>query len=325
MYTSLKHLRFALVSSVLLIGGPYAISQEQDSGSFDAGFVSDQGRDAQWHLNQSRKILKAVDGLAAGRLGSIEAYVLVVGLDADPVFGKEATETRKVLEHRFNASGRSILLSVGDDPNGAVDAYGMPQNIRIALAGIAAKMNKDEDVLVLYTTSHGGKAEGIVYNDKNRGFGFISPKFLGEQLSELRISRKLIMISACYSGGFIPALKSEDTIIMTAASASRPSFGCNPGNDWTFFGDALINNALRQSVDLETANSQAVKNIGAWEKRFGLDPSNPQLFVGSKAYAWSKPLDQAVPTQVTAPIGRPAISSIEETTRKKTDKAKQPL
>ena len=57
---------------------------------------------------------------------------------------------------------------------------------------------------------------------------------------------RLVMIQACFSGQFVPALASPGTVVITAASADKPSFGCDPGNDWTLFGDALVNRALRE-------------------------------------------------------------------------------
>ena len=54
-----------------------------------------------------------------------------------------------------------------------------------------------------------------------------------------------MLLNACYSGTFVPFLASPDTAIVTAAAADRTSFGCEAQNDWTFFGDALVGNVLR--------------------------------------------------------------------------------
>jgi hypothetical protein len=73
---------------------------------------------------------------------------------------------------------------------------------------------------------------------------------------------------------------------LTAASAQKPSFGCRAENDWTFFGDALVNQALRQPIPLPDAFAQARSSITKWEVASRLDPSNPQIDLGPQAIAW---------------------------------------
>jgi hypothetical protein len=39
---------------------------------------------------------------------------------------------------------------------------------------------------------------------------------------------------------FVPALADARTLVITAAAADRPSFGCEDGATWTYFGDAFF-------------------------------------------------------------------------------------
>ena len=48
---------------------------------------------------------------------------------------------------------------------------------------------------------------------------------LSSVLAPLKNRHKNRVISSCYSGGFITALKDERTLIMTASRADRVSFG----------------------------------------------------------------------------------------------------
>jgi hypothetical protein len=170
-------------------------------------------------------------------------------------------------------------------------------------------MDPKEDVLVLYTTSHGDPNVGIVYQDKEngRGLGFVAPQRLAEILDGLGFKRRILIISACYSGVFIPPLKNSDTVVLTAASATTSSFGCSPGNDWTFFGDALINNAMRKPQPLETAAKEAHGMIMKWETGFNFKPSEPQMDFGANTAVWLKALDAKMPKDATTPVGKPAI------------------
>jgi hypothetical protein len=270
------------------------------------GWSMEQNRGADWQLAQHRKLSGALAGLQPQRPGTVDAYVLSIGLDSDPVFAREAAEAQKVLTRRYGATGRSVYLAAGAGTEAVGPPQGSPPNLATALAAIAAKMNVKEDVLVLFATTHGGPDVGLVYRDGKSGYGMIAPKRLASLLDNLGIKRRMIIISACFSGIFVPELNSEDSVVITAASSQRTSFGCTPGNDWTFFGDALINNALRKPQPLEKANEEAVSLITMWEASRGLTPSNPQYFVGDAAKNWLDPLEARMPKTETPKVGRPA-------------------
>ncbi|MFX5684818.1 C13 family peptidase, partial [Acinetobacter baumannii] len=76
-------------------------------------------------------------------------------------------------------------------------------------------------------------------------------------LDGLGIKRRVVILSACFAGVFVPVLASDDTAVLTAASSDRTSFGCQADADWTFFGDALVNHALRKAQPLDAAAREA--------------------------------------------------------------------
>jgi Peptidase C13 family len=267
------------------------------------GFSWEAGRSPQWQLDQSRRLNAAIASLKPERKGVVDAFVVVIGLDSDDVFTREATETSKVLTRRYNAVGHSLLLTTGGKSN----PQGSPGQIAAALAAVAEKMNRKEDVLILYTTSHGGPGIGIVYRDGGRGYGTIAPEWLAQMMRDAGIERRVVLISACYSGAFVAALASPDSAIITASDDDRTSFGCAPGNDWTFFGDALINAELRKPQPLEQATAEAFKAIDQWEFSKALTSSKPRSFFGEKARLWLSELERQVPQNVSAKVGRPAI------------------
>lgn len=273
------------------------------------GWSMEQNRSAEWHLAQHNKLSKALAKITAQRPGVIDAYVVVIGLDGDPVFKKESAETLKVLERRFGAVGRTLLLTAGSGTDAADPPQGSPANLAIALAAIAAKMNVKEDVLVFYSTSHGDKKLGLVYRDGENGYGMIAPRRMKLLFDDLGIERRILLLSACYSGVFVDMMGSPNSIIVTAASAYRPSFGCTPGNDWTFFGDALINNALRKPQPLGKAAEEATGLISTWEAKMGLQPSNPQVSIGDETDKWLAALETRMPKTETPKVGRPAMET----------------
>ena len=199
---------------------------------------------------------------------------------------------------------------LADGRGGAPLPMGTPQALSAALARVAETMDRRQDVLVLYTTSHGAPW-GIVYDEGDSGFGAIGPKRLRAILDGLGIGNRVLLISACFSGQFVPVLQSRSSVIVTASSADRTSFGCQSDNDWTFFGDALINHALRGATPLAEAAGQARTQIGRWEAQGGITPSHPQISVGADAGKWLGPLEAHLPA-ADAPVGRPSVASLDK-------------
>jgi Peptidase C13 family len=273
------------------------------------GWSMEQNRSATWYLAQHKRLGTALDALQPQRPGTVDAYVVAIGLDSDPVFGREAGEAAKVLSRRYGATGRTIFLTAGADDKSAGTPQGSPPNLATALAAVAARMNVKEDVLILFATTHGDPVSGLVYRDGRDGVGMIGPKRLSTLLDGLGFERRMVLLSACFAGVFIPNLTSDNSVIVTAASSQRTSFGCAPGNDWTFFGDALINNALRKSQPFDKAADEAITLIGKWETDRRLVPSRPQVFVGDKAGVWLNALEAKMPKVETAKVGRPAIET----------------
>jgi hypothetical protein len=255
------------------------------------------------HLADHRRIQAALGKLAPQRKGIVDAYVVVVSLNTDPVFGHEAREAAKVLSRRFDANGRTLVLAQ-DEGTAKGDAPGSPHHLNLALARVAEVMDRNEDVLILYSTSHGNPRQGLIYQVRQRIAGMISPARLAAILGSLDVRNRMLILQACYSGQFIPALANDDSIVITAAAADRSSFGCTPGNDWTFFGHALVNQAMRKPAPLRDQFAQAAASIVAWESRAGFKPSNPQISVGQSAAKWLDALERRAPRTATSPVGR---------------------
>ena len=288
-----------------LVGGE---NPAEVAASLSLGPELERDRSPKWLLDDQRKLDKALAALGPQKAGQVDAYVVVVGLDSDPIFGREAREAGKVLSRRYNAVGHTIVLAGTEGSGPSALPNGSPRNLAIALARVAELMDKQQDALVLYTAGHGAKV-GLAYHDGDDGFGIIPPERMARLFDELGIKNRLLILSACFSGIFVPTLSSDTTALFTAASADRTSFGCQSDRDWTFYGDAMINNALRQPVPLAKAGENAQALIAKWEgMNSSITPSQPQVAIGSKVDTWLKPLEARMPRTATPPVGRPAIT-----------------
>lgn len=251
-----------------------------------------------------QRVEAALAALKPQRPGVVDAYVVVASLDTAPVFGREAREAGRVLARRFDAEGRTVTLAQ-DEGTDRAGAPGTPEDLAVALKGVAGLMNLKEDVLVLYTTSHGSPLAGLNYRDPARGSAIITPAQLAAMLGQDGFENRLIILQACFSGQFVPSLANPRTVVATAASAMRSSFGCSSSNDWTFFGHALINQAMRRPDTFVRQFRRAFVMILGWERHLGFEPSSPQLSVGPETAGWLAALDSHAANAVSDPVGRP--------------------
>jgi hypothetical protein len=136
---------------------------------------------------------------------------------------------------------------------------------------------------VLVLTSH-GSPDGVALA-AGREQRLVRPQDVQLLFEETGARYRVLIVSACYSGIFARALADERTLVITAAAADKPSFGCRDGAAWTYFGDAFFNRALRGEKALDSAFAKAKDLVAAREKREGFDPSNPQLAGGAQVLA----------------------------------------
>jgi hypothetical protein len=206
---------------------------------------------------------------------------------------------RKELAGAFNVMGRVLPLQdrtirLSNDPES-----GLPladhKNFAAAVHAVAKVMDKTEDVLVLLMTSHGAN-NGLALQLPGKQVAVLTPQEVATVLANEGIKNRLVIVSACYSGVFVQPLADDDSIVLTAADAKNTSFGCAPGRDWTYFGDALFNQSLQPGVDLKFAFARARLMIAGWESMDRVPPSNPQGHFGSALVEKLAPVFESMQT-----------------------------
>lgn len=219
-------------------------------------------------LYRQRSLLDAaLAAVEPSRRGRINLYLLAVAGDgSQEVFRREVEFVRGQFDRDFDTRGHSIAL-VNSRHTATTAPMATLTSIREALQTIAARMDRDHDILFLYMTSHGGKDHEFKLNQNAITLRGLRPAELAEMLAESRIRWKVVLVSACYSGGFIEPLKSETTMVMTAARADRTSFGCEDENDFTYFGRAFFKEALPASGSFFEAFNRARVLVSQWEAK----------------------------------------------------------
>ena len=110
----------------------------------------------------------------------------------------------------------------------------------------------------------------------------VTPAWLRLELDKAGIRWRVVVISSCFSGAYVPSLQTTNSMVITAAEATKTSFGCTDDADFTYFGRAFFDEALRQEHSLISAFHAAKQTIAIREKEEGFTPSHPQLFIGGE-------------------------------------------
>jgi len=173
-------------------------------------------------------------------------------------------------------------------------------NLSWALDDVAKKMDPAEDVLLLYVTTHGSRDHQLLVDLAPLPLDQIGPDDLADTLkTKPAIRWKVLVVNACYSGGFVDALRDDSTLVITSAREDRTSFGCGADSDITYFGKAFLAEALNDTTSIPQAFAQAKKSIDAWETADEDEHSEPQIAstrsIEAKLEAWRRTLKPGTP------------------------------
>ncbi|MBS0384421.1 MAG: hypothetical protein JSS00_03630, partial [Proteobacteria bacterium] len=227
---------WGLVAFALLALGVPASAQQQQTqqdpfnGQFGALQIAPPAPEA---ARLSRMMGDALANLQPQRPGHQDVYLLVAALWGQPVFEREATQAEQILRARLHAEGRSILLTAGGE-GARTHPAATPENIAAALGQIGSLINPNEDLVVVFITSHGSPDGAAALRDNGQVIGSLRPVNLRDLFTQAGIVNRIVIVSACFSGAFIAPLADDNTVVLTAASPERTSFGCQPEREWTF-------------------------------------------------------------------------------------------
>ena len=244
--------------------------------------------------DQQALLLDQASALAAERPGIADVYGLVFAPYAgEEVFRRESTMVSQVLRERFDAEGR-VLHLLNHAETAGTHVWATPLNLQRAIAAIATRMDREQDLLVIYMTSHGARNHELAAAHWPLQVAPVTPEMLRATLDEAGIRHRVIAVSACYSGGWIEPLATEASLVMTAADATHTSYGCGTRSELTFFGRAVFHEQLRQTYSFKEAFDKAVPLIAQREVEAGKADgfSNPQIHVGAQIVPVLQALEQ---------------------------------
>lgn len=165
--------------------------------------------------------------------------LLVAADDAEPVFDNGVDSLRRSLVS-FGVAPADIAVLKADAPQ--PDAVATKANFDRAMAGLAGPAGTG---CFVYLTSHGVRDRGLYAAAEN---AVIPPGYLAQALDGACAGRPTVLVaSGCYSGIYTdtPALVTPDRIVLTAARADRPSFGCGTGDRYTYYDQCFLDSLKR--------------------------------------------------------------------------------
>jgi hypothetical protein len=160
--------------------------------------------------------------------------------------------------------------------------YPIADDTRItALVHTAARRAAPDDLMVVHISTHG--APGLLASRIGKQqTTAITARSLAQRLAPLSGHDTVVIVSACYSGSLIGALRAPDRIVIAAARADRSSFGCAAGAQHTFFGNAELAAFAEPHRSLREVFDAMRRDIARMEhEQDYAPPSEPQVWVGS--------------------------------------------
>lgn len=236
------------------------------------------------HERDRRLIAEAVEAMPPQRPGQPDLYVIgFAGDGTEDVFRNEVLYLEQLMAGRFQAQR---VLGLVNHPDSLGHATARPlatlDNLSQALAAVGAAMDPDEDLLLLFITTHGTEDHELVATLPPVVDEGIGPAALASAIEASGVGNRVVVVSACFSGGFLPALRAREAVVITAARKDRTSFGCGTASQVTYFGQAWLVDALNHHDDFVAAFNDARRRVAAREAADGFTPSLPQIHVGRR-------------------------------------------
>jgi hypothetical protein len=182
------------------------------------------------------------------------------------------------------------LITAGFEPKNIQQFSVRPQNypnenllpsdaplIENALVRLA---DQAKDGCLLYFSSHGATIGAVV------GFNGDQPNFLTPDMLSRIIDHAcgerptVVIVSACFSGVYIPTLADPNRAVFTAARPDRTSFGCSESDRYPYYDDCILSSFPKVS-DFAALAATAKQCVAAKEIATGATPpSEPQIAIG---------------------------------------------
>lgn len=179
----------------------------------------------------------------------------------------------------FGMPMQSIVLS--NPPNGQPTLFpaATQQNLSEVFTRVGGWSDKYPLTVIVLISSH-GHVDQLAIDIAGQAHPPIRSSVLDRWLRRINpAAPTAVLLSACHSGSFVPALGNGSRVLLTASAADRSSFGCNPKSTNTWFMESLLEHGLRPELSWREAFNRTAKRVEAREKELKFIPSMPQASI----------------------------------------------
>lgn len=193
---------------------------------------------------------RALDMLDDEQPGVTDLYFVGFAPDGRrPGFVADVDAAQRTMNERWNTNGHSVVLvnnplTVADRPFASIT------HLRQVLLEIGDAIDTDDDIVMVYLTGSSGRDHTLSAVNPPLELVALSAQGLKQLLDTAKIRWRIIVVSTCYAGAWVDALKDDETAVIASSAADVRGSDCAGGRGPTSFGDAFFDKGMRRNDDL---------------------------------------------------------------------------
>ena len=204
---------------------------------------------------------RALDSLEEQRPGVTDLYFVGFAPDARrPGFLADVDAAQRAMDERWNTYGRSIVL-VNNPQTVAERPFASITHLRKVLLEIGEVIDADDDIVMIYLAGSSGPEHTLTAVNSPLELASLSPQGLRQLLDTAGIRWRIVVVSTCYAGAWLDALKDDETIVIVSSAADVRAADCAGSVGMSSFGNAFFSNAMRRQDDILHAFDIARKQL----------------------------------------------------------------
>jgi hypothetical protein len=198
--------------------------------------------------------------------------VTVAGDPSLPVFDNATRDVVQSLAATGTLAGVTRLSAA------ARSADESPATLGRVIGAIEGMSPAEGEGCFVFLTSHGAARRGLLLARDDEA---LTPTALDRALARgCGTAPTVAIVSGCFTGSFTrPPMARPNRIVLSAARADRPSFGCGAGFTYTIFDECLLA-ALDGRSTWEAAYRTVRDCVERKEREQGFAASEPQAYFG---------------------------------------------
>jgi hypothetical protein len=204
---------------------------------------------------------RALDQLDDERPGISDLYFVGFAPDARrPGFVTDVDAAQRAMDERWHTKGRSVVLvnsplTVADRPFATIT------HLREVLLQIGDLIDADDDIVMVYLTGSTGADHSLTAVNPPLELVGLSPQGLKQLLDAAGIRWRIVVVSTCYAGAWVDALKDDETAVIASSGREVRGSDCAGGIAASAFGEAFFTEGMRRNDDLRLAFDVARKGL----------------------------------------------------------------